>query len=281
MEPLPTLTSAESKDGAPSSFAGFSPLSLEQAYYNSDDCDHDLYKMGNNIMVNVIPTNIASIKFSELAMSPFTPKPVDNAQSKSNEIEMIGILNQFEKYPYNQDNVGMLVTGYVNRIQTDYDVPKDINEVIHKFYFEEENKYLAFSQELYKIMMAKNMDMDYPQANFTGKSLLNAIMYNFSDLPLMNVQINEERESDEKNDVELAISRICHNLLRYGFIQLASYKLNFFSLFDDFQKEQSNAIDDNGEEKAVKFHGDSEHQYKFSSFRIEQFLQCIDDIPEH
>ena len=125
LDPLLTSTSAESKDDTSSSLNGFSALSLENTYDRSDE--YDFYKMEQDIMVNVIPTNNRSMNFSELAMTPFTPTPAENAQSKSNEIEMIGILNQFEKYPYNHDNVGMLIKGYMDNIQTDYDVSKDIN----------------------------------------------------------------------------------------------------------------------------------------------------------
>ena len=62
--------------------------------------------------------------------------------------------------------------------------------------------------------------------------------------------------------------------MEFKFIELASYKLNFFSLFDDVKKRQKQGQHEKNSEEAV-FYGDEEHQYKFASFRIDQFMDYI------
>lgn len=278
----PRTSSDHSKDG------GFTPLSLEKEYNKSDELH--FYKMSQDIKVNVLtntnnnsPKNKKSkLKFSELAMTPFTPKPAENSQCVIDETE-IDILHQYEQYEYTQPNVNMLINGYINNINIAYSIPKDINHIIDKFYFEEENIYIHFSLNLYQI--TTTMD----QIKFKGNQLMDIIMDNVSKLPL----IQNQHQNGEENRLMLTkmnkikqvkinykedfdAHKVCQKLLEFGYIELASYKLNFFSLFDDVKKREKHnqGQSRNNGEKAV-FYGDEEHEYKFASFRSDQFMDYI------
>jgi len=206
--------------------------------------DHGLYYMDGS--------DRSSFSLLSNLTSPFNKNGSSDDDDQADDEEKSRILDQFEDHQYTSNLARVVVDGFIrdsSQMEGDYDsmcVPKELNEIMFGFYYQESMMYFHFGYRLHQKLGAGLMRAR------SGDSLLNMVRENVADVFESSISGFD------------AVS-VCDGLLKHDCIELTSFRASFFSLFDEPD------ANDCGEDKFAKYRADDHTFYVFSVDMIDQF----------
>ena len=159
---------------------------------------------------------------------------------KMEKEEIIRILHQYADHRDYRAMSSVVMNGFIRSSQKEirWIIPSDINDVCFSFYFEAENSSVHIAHTLYQRMTA-----------FSGECLVSMLE---DDAFMKSLGVSR------RNTME-----ICEDLVRFGFVEMVSYKISFDLLFK--QRTETKGL----------FHSSSDYQYKLTEHAVEAFKEYL------